>query len=90
MNQEFYGEDNPNILLFDPPNKYPADYDNLIDNKLQPQVLTSEVLQKVCKITHYKILQGSWSSFEGDAYFKVRGLNDDLRTNIIECAENMY
>ena len=44
MNWEFYGEYNPNILLFDLPNKYLADCDNLIDNKLQPQVLSSELL----------------------------------------------
>ena len=75
MNLEFYREDNENILLFDPSNKYPTDCDNLYDNKLQPQILTSELLQKVCKTTHYKILEGYWSSSDGDAYLKVHGLD---------------
>ena len=89
MNWEFYG-DNKNLLLFEPPNKYPMDCDKLHNNKLQPQMLTSELLLKVCKTTHEKVSKGYWSISEGDAYLKVHGLNDDLRQNIIECAENMF
>ena len=29
MNWEFYGDDNENILIFDPLNKYPTDCDNV-------------------------------------------------------------
>ena len=47
MNWEFYG-DNENLLLFEPPNKYPMDCDKLHNNKLRPQMLTSELLLKVC------------------------------------------
>ena len=89
MNWEFYG-DNKNLLLFEPPNKYPMDCDKLHNNKLQPQMLTSELLLKVCKTSHEKVSKGYWSISEGDAYLKVHGLNDDLRQNIIECAENMF
>ena len=89
MNWEFYG-DNENLLLFGPPNKYPMDCDKLHNNKLRPQMVTSELLLKVCKTTHEKVSKGYWSSSEGDAYLKVHGLNDDLRQNIIECAENMF
>ena len=89
MNWEFYG-DNNNLLLFDPPKNYPADCDKLHNNKLSPQMLTSELLLKTCKHTHDKILLGYWSSSEGDSYLKAHGLNEDLRQNIVECAENMY
>ena len=47
-------------------------------------------MQSVCEITHTKISDGIWSRFEGDAYLKVHGINNDLQQNIIECAEIIY
>ena len=88
-NWDFY-KDQYNVLLFDPPNKYPEDFTNLYSHKLAPQKVTSKLLQSVCKITHAKISEGIWSRFEGDAYLKAHGINNDLRQNIIECAENVY
>ena len=47
-------------------------------------------MQSVCEITHTKISDGIWSRFEGDAYLKTHGINNDLQQNIIECAEIIY
>ena len=56
MSWEFYGN-NENLQVFDPPHKSPKNCDNLYNSKLQPQMITSELLRKVCKNTHSKILR---------------------------------
>ena len=89
VNWDFY-KDKHNLLLFDSPNKYPEDFTKLHSHKLAPQKVTSKLLQSVCEITHTKISEGIWSRFEGDAYLKAHGINNNLRQNIIECAENVY
>ena len=89
VNWDFYN-DKCNLLLFDPPNKYPADFRNSHSPKLAPKKVTSKLLQTVCEITHTKVSEGIWSRFEGDAYLKAHGINNDLWQNIIECAENIY
>ena len=89
VNWDFY-KDEYNLLLFDPPNKFPKGCSNSHSNKLAPQKITSRLLLSVCENSHTKISEGIWSRLEGDAYLKAHGINIDLRQNIIECAENIY
>ena len=57
MNWEFYGGNKIFLFYLIHLKNYPTDCDKLHNSKLLPQMLASELLRKVCKDTHDKILQ---------------------------------
>jgi ABC-type histidine transport system ATPase subunit len=80
---------NNRLLNFSPPTNYPISELVPPNNKLQPIVITYEVMKTAVTKAHDKLSSGTWTTDNATAYLRVNGLNKEDRTEVIIRATNV-
>ena len=76
------------LLDFSPPPNYPITELALPNKKLRPSRITYDSLKEAVGKSHDKIVSGSWTTDNANAYLWVHGINNEARKEIMEAAIN--
>ena len=76
------------LLDFSPPPNYPISELVQPNKKLRPLRITYDSLREAVEKSHEKIVSGSWTADNANAYLWVHGINIEARKEILEAATN--